>query len=393
MNHTSKNPNDSKNRDRESLLKTPPRRRVMDGAFGSNLQAARQSLLEICDEADLQAAQQEVQALHEIEEEARCSHQLFKLKDWRRLQATKVSHDHLADKIKSIRPGCGLRPLVMAEKTQIKAVERLAEKYRNFSGFLLDYLAPQICLQAALGEPLRLQNFVLVGPPGIGKTALLSELAGVLGLGSVMFDASTLQAAHVLNGLTRNFATSDTGLLFKSMVLDQFEDLGGYLPANALICVDEIEKVGKSDSHGSVLDLMLSLLEQRTAARFVDVAVPEMPLDLSRLNWCFTANSLDELSAPLRSRLIAVEIPAPTTEQSIEIAASIFAEQLDRLEGHIAELPDLSYEELERLAKFSPRQQRQMIELGIARAHWKGLDSVLIDENTADEKTCRMGFL
>ncbi len=393
MNHTSKNPKDSKTRDRERQFKTPPHRRVMDGAFGSNLQSARQSLLEICDEANFQAARQEVQALHEIEEEARYSHQLFKLNDLRRLRSTKLGHDHLTDKIKSIAPGCALRPLVLAEKYQIEALEKLAEKYRNFSGFLLDYLAPQICLQATMGEPLRLQNFVLVGPPGIGKTAVLSELAGALGLGAVVFDASTLQAAHVLNGLTRNFATSDTGLLFKSMVLDQFEDLGGYLPANALICVDEIEKVGKSENHGSVLDLMLSLLEQRTAARFVDVAVPEMPLDLSRLNWCFTSNSLDELSAPLRSRLIAVEIPAPTTEQSIEIAAGIYADQLDRLEGHVDELPDLSYEELERLAKFSPRQQRQMIELGIARALWRGMDRVLIDDNTTGQKSCRMGFL
>ena len=104
-------------------------------------------------------------------------------------------------------------------------------------------------------------------------------------------------------------------------------------------------------------------------------------------------SSLDELSAPLRSRLIAVEIPAPTTEQSIEIAAGIYADQLDRLEGHVDELPDLSYEELERLAKFSPRQQRQMIELGIARALWRGMDRVLIDDNTTGQKSCRMGFL
>jgi ATP-dependent Lon protease len=272
-------------------------------------------------------------------------------------------------------------------------VVKLTEKYKNFSSFLLDYLAPQINLQAAIGEALRLPNFCLVGPPGIGKTAMLSELAEVLGIGSDVFDASSLQASHVFNGLSRNFATADFGLIFKTMMLEKSHQTGELRPANALICLDEVEKVGKSDHYGSILDLMLTLLEQRTAARFVDAALPELPLNLSALNWCFTSNSLDALSAPLRSRLIAIDIPPPTHEQSIEIAASIFAERIERIVGRIPNTPDLLFDDLERLAAFPPRQQKQLIEHGIARAVWEERDTVVIEANVASLAHRKIGFL
>ncbi len=378
---------------REGRFKQHPARKTSENPFERDGQEPNKSLPDIVHEVDVDSAAVEAQALDDIYGEAKSTHQLFKLTDLSRVRSMKLEHDHLSACIKQISPSASMRRLVRAEKHQVDAVVKLTEKYKNFSSFLLDYLAPQINLQAAIGEALRLPNFCLVGPPGIGKTAMLSELAEVLGIGSDVFDASSLQASHVLNGLSRNFATADFGLIFKTMMLEKSHQTGELRPANALICVDEVEKVGKSDHYGSILDLMLTLLEQRTAARFVDAALPELPLNLSALNWCFTSNSLDALSAPLRSRLIAIDIPPPTHEQSIEIAASIFAERIERIVGRIPNTPDLLFDDLERLAAFPPRQQKQLIEHGIARAVWEERETVVIEANVASLVHRKIGFL
>jgi len=378
---------------REGRFKQHPDRRTSENPFERDGQEPKNSLLGIVQEIDVESAAAEAQALDDIYEEAKNTHQLFNLTDLSRVRSMKLEHDHLSACIKQISPSASMRRLVRAEKHQVDAVVKLTEKYKNFSSFLLDYLAPQINLQAAMGEPLRLPNFCLVGPPGIGKTAMLSELAEVLGIGSAVFDASSLQAAHVLNGLTRNFATADFGLIFKTMMLEKSHQTGELRPANALICVDEVEKVGKSDHYGSILDLMLTLLEQRTAGRFTDAAIPELPLDLSALNWCFTSNSVDALSAPLRSRLMAIDVPPPTHEQSIDIAASIFAERMERIQGRIPNPPDLLFDDLERLAAFPPRQQKQLIEHGIARAVWEQRDTVVIEGNFASLAQRKIGFV
>jgi hypothetical protein len=319
-------------------------------------------------------------------------HELFKIDDWAKLRKVKFTNENLTEKISQIKLSQCFRPLILATEQHVQSVVVLAEKYKNFSDFLLNFVVPQIHLQAITGEALKLQNFCLVGPPGIGKSAMLNELAAVLELGGKIFDASAIQASHVLNGLTRNYTSADVGLIFRAMLLECNPMTSKPRPANTLFCVDEIEKVGKSDQHGSVLDLLLSLLEGETSKRYTDVCVPELPLNLEKLNWCFTANSTEDLSAPLRSRVVEIHIPKPTHEQSMEIAGSIFQQEIKKLQGRVSLQPDLSYHELCKLTEYSPREQKQVLQLAIARAVRDGRDTLEITSNRS-KKTFRMGFL
>jgi ATPase family associated with various cellular activities (AAA) len=319
-------------------------------------------------------------------------HELFKISDWSSLRKVKNVNDQLASKISSIKLSHSFRPLVKASSAHIDAVTSLAEKYKNFSEFFLDFVAPQIHLQVLKGDPLKLQNFCLVGPPGIGKSAVLNELSGALGIGGKIFDASAIQASHVLNGLSRNYSSADVGLIFRAMLLENDATTLSLRPANSLFCIDEVEKVGRSDQHGSILDLMLTLLERQTSTRFTDVCLPELPLNLEHLNWCFTANSTKELSAPLRSRVVEIEIPSPTQEQAIEIACSIFDQEIKQLHGCVPHPPDVEYEELLKLSQHSPRQQKQLLQLAIARAVRDGRSAIQIP-GKARKSSQRMGFL
>lgn len=320
------------------------------------------------------------------------THELFKIDDWAKLRKVKFPNENLTEKIGQIQLSQCNRALIHATENHVKGVMALSEKYKNFAEFLLDFVVPQIHLQVLTDEPLKLQNFCLVGPPGIGKSAMLNELAATLNLGGKIFDASAIQASHVLNGLTRNYTNTDVGLIFRAMLLEK--DHVNLLPraANTIFCIDEIEKVGRSDHYGSVLDLLLSLLEGETSKRFTDVCIPELPLNLEKLNWCFTANSTEELSAPLRSRVVEIHVPCPTQEQSIEIASSIFQDELNRLKGRVNLLPDLTYQDLCKLAEYSPRQQKQVLRLAIARAIQKG-NAALEITTSKEVKSFRMGFL
>jgi ATP-dependent Lon protease len=319
-------------------------------------------------------------------------HELFKISEWVNLRKAISGNDQLARKVTEIKVSDCFRQLVKASPAHIQAVTALSEKFKNFSEFLLDFVAPQIHLQVVTGETLKLQNFCLIGEPGIGKSAMLNELSEALDITGRIFDASSIQASHVLNGLSRNYTSADVGLIFKTMLLEVNPKNMEPRPANALFCIDEVEKVGRTDQHGSVLDLMLALLETQTSRRFTDVCFPELTLNLEHLNWCFTANSTKNLSAPLRSRVVEIEIPNPTEDQSIEIAGSIYAEEIKNLKGHVVQVPELEYSELVKLSAYSPRKQKQLLKLSIARAVRDGRGSVEIKEN-AQKTTHKMGFI
>jgi ATP-dependent Lon protease len=327
----------------------------------------------------------------EFNEEDGKKFELFKCNHLHDLHRASYSQEHLKEKLRTIQKYSRYRKLVRVTEDRIAAVRKLGERYKNFAEFLDEIVVPQLHLQCQTGEPLRLQNFCFVGTPGIGKTAFLTELTSSLSIGGRIFDAGTIQTAAVLNGLTRVYGNADVGLLFSSMLLERNTD-GQLMPANTMFCIDEVEKMGREQQLGSALDLLLSLLERQTARRFVDACATELPLNLEHVNWCFTANSTHELSAPLRSRIIEVEIPAPTAEQALEIAASIFEDEMTRLRGKVNQLPDFDYDQLERLVNYSPRQQKQFLQVAIAKAIYRGESSIVIP-NFEKKSTVRIGFV
>ena len=85
-------------------------------------------------------------------------------------------------------------------------------------------------------------------------------------------------------------------------------------------------------------------------------------------------------------------MPAPTEEQALEIAASIFEEEIARLRGKVKLLPDLRYSQLEQLVRISPRQQKQVLQMAIAKAVHQGAAEISIP-NLEKKSTVRMGFV
>jgi ATPase family associated with various cellular activities (AAA) len=320
------------------------------------------------------------------------THELFKIDDWAKLRKVKFTNENLGEKISQIKISQCHRQTIHATELHVQGVVALAEKYKNFADFLLDFVVPQIHLQTLTNEPLKLPNFCLVGEPGIGKSAMLNELSNVLDLDGKIFDASAIQASHVLNGLSRHYTSADVGLIFNAMLLETNSTTSLPRPANTLFCIDEIEKVGRSNQYGAVLDLLLPLLEGGTAKRFTDVCIPELPLNLEKLNWCFTSNSTEDLSDALRSRVMEIHVPKPTEEQSMEIASNIFQSEIKKLNGRVNLQPDLAYQELCKLTEYSPRQQKQVLQLAIAKAVREGRDALEIAP-CSSKKTFRMGFL
>ncbi len=294
-------------------------------------------------------------------------HELFSLSSLQKLKATKISQDHLKDKLKSVHCADRIQRLITPTAEIIADVEVLSVKYPNFGGFIAELVVPQLYLQMRMEQPLHLSPFVLLGAPGIGKTAFLSDLALVLGVGWKIVDANAIQTSGVLNGLTRVYSNSTTGAIFDFMLFD-VDAAGQRVPANSIFCIDEVDKVGQNEQLGSTENLLLALLERRTAQRFIDAAVPEFPLNIEHLIWGFTANSVDQMSAPLLSRMTVVDVPSLTFEQSLNVVGTIFNDQAATLKSKGLDVGQLEDHDRCQLAACSPREQIRVLKIAIAQA-------------------------
>jgi ATP-dependent Lon protease len=251
------------------------------------------------------------------------------------------------------------RPLQTVGREPLKALEALRHTYPNFGEFL-DLVCDHIRL-ARLVRPavLRLPNICLLGPPGIGKTAVIRRVTQILGVPNRIVSCADLSAAFVVSGSTATWSSANHGF-----VAERFLDGS---PANSCFILDEMDKLPRRSNYPAD-GALYRLLEPTTARQFRDEYL-DIDLDASRLIWLATANERDGIPEAIRSRLTMVNVQAPGRREMGAVIDSV-NEELRREEPGIAKAfaRKVPTDVKELLLALPPRRLKKTLLAAYARA-------------------------
>lgn len=201
-----------------------------------------------------------------------------------------------------------------AESEEIKDLEyaraKLNEKHYGLTEIkerIIEYLAARQRAGESLGQVI-----CLVGAPGVGKTSIAASIAEALGRQFAIISLAGINDEANLRGHISTYVGSFPGRIVKALVRAQ--------TLNPLILLDEIDKL--SSSHrGDPTAVLLEVLESKQNKNFVDSYLgDDLPLDLSKVFFLCTANSLDQIPLPLWDRLEKIQIPNYSEEEKAKIA-------------------------------------------------------------------------
>jgi ATP-dependent Lon protease len=167
------------------------------------------------------------------------------------------------------------------------------------------------------GEPVRLSPVLLTGPVGVGKTRLVRRLfRDLLGVGVYRYDGGGASDG-MFGGSPK--AWGNTVPSAPARAVNQIRI------SNPVVLIDEIDKAGTSTRNGRLWNVLLPFLESETARAFRDVSL-DAELDLSWISHIATANSVEELPAPLLDRYRIVKVEAPRIADLPALAANVLRE-------------------------------------------------------------------
>jgi ATP-dependent Lon protease len=174
----------------------------------------------------------------------------------------------------------------------------------------LDDVKEQIIIQlnnTIINPDSNNMNLALIGPQGVGKTALANALAKSINLAFVQINLGGCTDSSFLIGHLYTYEGSCPGIITDSLIKMKSK--------NGIIFFDEIDKISKTKSGEEISKCLLHIIDNTQNFQFKDNYLGDFSIDLSKIWFVFSLNYENELDKTLKDRLNIINIDGYTKKE------------------------------------------------------------------------------
>lgn len=148
------------------------------------------------------------------------------------------------------------------------------------------------------------------GPPGVGKTSIAKSIAEALNRNFFRISVGGLDDTAELKGHRRTYIGAQPGKIVNALKTAGSE--------NAVILIDEIDKMGQRSHRGNPESTLLEILDPVQNSNFTDHYL-DTSIDLSKVLFLCTANNTEYINPILLDRMDVINVQGYTAEEKMMI--------------------------------------------------------------------------